>query len=323
MTDGKIGTSISDVPVSIFAAVLGVSGLGVAWRKAVPVLDVAPWIGEVLIFTGVLVFAWIAAAYGLKIARAPQAMRDEANDIQRVAFFATIPMSLQLFAAGALPLDQVIATLLWIIGTAGQFILLMIILTLWMQGGHPRRIFQPSIFLPTAGVLLGPATGHQLGFTEISWMMFSLGLLVWLFFLVVLFDRLFFDMPLTEPEMPQLAISASPPALAFMSYIALNQQMIDGFARFLFYATMLFVILTLAHARHFMRLRFSLSWWSFTFPSVAAAGAVLEYSGAIGTGFPAILGAVMLLLATAIVVYCAARTLMRLYEGGLFRKISA
>lgn len=231
-------------------------------------------------------------------------------------------MSLQLFAAGALPLDHIIATLLWIIGTAAQFVLLVVILMLWMQGGHTRRLFQPSLFLPTAGVLLGPATGYQLGFTEISWMMFSLGLLVWMFFLVVLFERLFFDMPLTEEELPQLAISASPPALAFMSYIVLNQQMIDGFARFLFYATILFVMLTLAHTSRFARLRFSLAWWSFTFPAVAVAGAAMEYSGAVGSNFPAILCLVWLAVATAIVGYCSARTLMKLREGSLFRKIS-
>ncbi|MSP41798.1 MAG: hypothetical protein EXR08_00285 [Alphaproteobacteria bacterium] len=322
MTDSKTRQLVVDIPVSMFAAVLGVAGLGIAWRKAAPVTGAAPWIGEVLIFTGVLLFAWIAAAYGLKIARAPAAMREEANDLKRVAFFATVPMSLQLFAAGALPLDPVIAMLLWIIGTAAQICLLVIILMLWMQGGHTRRMFQPSLFLPTAGVLLGPATGYYLGFIEISWMMFSLGLLVWLFFLAMLFDRLFFDMPLADEELPQLAISASPPALAFMSYIALNQHMIDGFARFLFYATMLFVMLTLAHASRLARLRFSLAWWSFTFPSVAVAGAAMDYGGATGSGFPAILCMVLLAMATAIVSYCSACTLKRLYDGSLFRKIS-
>jgi len=322
MTDSKTGQSVLDIPVSMFAAVMGVAGLGIAWRKAAPLTGAAPWIGEVLIFTGVLLFAWIATAYGLKIARAPQIMRDEANDLKRVAFFATVPMSLQLFAAGALPLDPLIAMLLWIIGTVSQFSLLVVTLMLWMQGGHTRRMFQPSLFLCTGGVLLGPATGYHLGFIEISWMMFSLGLLAWLFFLVMLFDRLFFDMPLADEELPQLAISASPPALAFMSYITLNQQMIDGFARFLFYATMLFVMLMLAHASRLARLRFNLTWWSFTFPSVAVAGAAMDYGGAAGSGFPVVLCMALLAMATAIVGYCSALTLKRLYEGGLFRKIS-
>ncbi len=321
MTDRKIGKPVPDIPVSLFAAVLGISGLGLAWRKSAPILGVAPWIGEVLIFAGVLVFAWIATAYGLKIARAPQAMRDEVSDLKRIAFFATVPLSLQLLAAGALPLDQSVATLLWVIGTVTQFFLLIIILMRWMQGGHPRRIFQPSLFLPSAGLLLGPATGYQLGFVEIGWMMFSLGLLLWLFFLVMMFERLFFDMPLKDEELPLLAIPVTPPALAFMSYVVLNQQLIDGFARFLFYTMVLFLILTIAHAVRFARLRFSLAWWSFTFPAGAAAAAAMDYSGAIGTGFPTVFCIVLLALASSLVGYCGVRTLMGLREGGLFKTI--
>lgn len=322
MADSKIAKPVSDVPVSLFAAVMGISGLGLAWRKSAPVLGLAPWLGEVLIFAGVLVFALIAAAYGLKIARTPQAMRDEANDLKQVAFFATVPLSLQLLAAGALPLDQAVATLMWVTGTAAQFFLLLIILLRWMQGGHPRRIFQPSLFLPTAGLLLGPATGYQLGFIELGWMMFTLGLLLWMLFLVMLFERLFFDMPLTDEELPLLALPVTPPALAFMSYAALNQHMIDGFARFLFYTMVLFLILALAHAGRFARLRFSLAWWSFTFPAGAAAGAAMEYSGAMGTFFPAIFCMAMLSLATGLVGYCGVRTVMGLREGGLFKTIS-
>lgn len=321
MTDSKIERPVLDIPVSLFSAVLGISGLGLAWRKSVPILGIAPWIGEVMIFLGVLVFAWIAIAYGIKIARAPQAMRDESNDLKRIAFFATVPLSLQLLAAGALPLDQAIATLLWVIGTATQFMLLMVILMRWMQGGHPRRIFQPSLFLPSAGLLLGPATGYQLGFVEIGWMMFSLGLLLWLFFLSMMFQRLFFDMPLKDDELPLLAIPVAPPALAFTSYVALNQQMIDSFSRFLFYAMVLFLILTLAHAGRFARLRFSLAWWSFTFPVGAAAGAAMEYSGAIGTNFPTVLCIALLALASGLVGYCGVRTLMGLREGGLFKSV--
>ncbi len=322
MADSKIAKPVSDVPVSLFAAVMGISGLGLAWRKSAPVLGLAPWLGEVLIFAGVLVFALIAAAYGLKIARAPQAMHDEANDLKQVAFFATVPLSLQLLAAGALPMDQAVATLMWVTGTASQFFLLLIILMRWMQGGHPRRIFQPSLFLPTAGLLLGPATGYQLGFIELGWMMFTLGLLLWMLFLVMLFERLFFDMPLTDEELPLLALPVTPPALAFMSYVALNQHMIDGFARFLFYTMVLFLILALAHAGRFARLRFSLAWWSFTFPAGAAAGAAMEYNGAMGTFFPAIFCMAMLSLATGLVGYCGVRTVMGLHEGGLFKTIS-
>lgn len=322
MNGGSGIKSFPDIPVSLFGSVLGITGLGLAWRKAVPVLGVAPWIGEVLIFAGVLVFAWVAAAYGVKIMRAPHAVREEMDDPKRISFAATAPLSLQLFAAGVLPLDQVIAKLMWAAAAAAQFILLLIIMSQWMRGGHPRRIFQPSLLLPAAGLLLGPATAYQLGFVEIGWMMFSLGMLLWLLFLVLLFDRLFFDMPLTDEERPLLALLITPPALAFISYTALNQQLIDGFARFLFYVMVFFVIIILSQYSRFSRLRFSPRWWSFTFPAAAAAGAAMEYRLAVGTNFPAGFCVALLALASGLVAYCAARTVTGLQSGDLFKRIS-
>ncbi|MEQ1888426.1 MAG: SLAC1 anion channel family protein [Alphaproteobacteria bacterium] len=322
MTQVNTIKSFPDVPVSAFAAVLGIAGLGIAWRNAAPGLGVTPVIGEVLIFAGALLFAWISAAYGMKIIRSPQAMRAEFDDLKRIPFAAAVPLSLQLFAAGAVPLDTAIATLLWVAGTVFQIILLLIILSRLMSGGHARRNLRPSIFLPAAGLLLGPGTACQLGYSEIGWMMFSMGVLMWLMFLVMLFDRLIFEMPLDDDELPLLAITVTPPALAFVSYTELNQQMVDSFARILFYAMVFFLILTLAHALRFMRLRFSLAWWSFTFPASAAAGAALEYRMAAGTNFPAGLSAALLGLASLLAAYCAVRTVLGLRSGNLLKRIS-
>lgn len=304
--------SVPDVAISLFAAVLGIAGLGLAWRKAAPLLGTPSWIGEVLIFTAVLTFAWISIAYGLKIARAPQAMRAEINDLVRLSHFATVPLSLLLLAEGVLPLDRALAILIWCAGVALQFILLLTVLVRWVQGANARQHLKPPIFLPTAGLLLGPATGVALGFTELSWLLFAAGFFLWLLFMVLLFERMFFDMPLADAELPMLAIMATPPALAFMSYIALNQFMIDGFARVLFYVAVFFVIFLTVQAARFAPLKFTLGWWAFPFPAAAAASAMMDYRSAIGTDFPLVFCAMMLGLASFLAAVCGARTLLAL-----------
>lgn len=301
-----------DIAVSLFAAVLGIAGLGLAWRKSAPVLGVPPWIGEVLIFAGVLVFAWIAVGYGVKIARSPHAMRAEIDDLVRMSFFAAVPLGILLLAAGALPLDRALAMLMWCIGAALQFILLLTIMVRWTQGAHARHHLKPSVFLPTAGILLAPATGVTLGFTELSWMMFATGLFLWVLFLVLLFDRMIFDMPLQEDELPMLAIPATPPALAFMSYIALTHQVIDGFARILFYVAVFFAIFLVVQAARFARTNFTLAWWAFTFPAAAIAAAMMDYRILAGTDFPIVFCAGMLALASFLVGFCSLRTLLAL-----------
>lgn len=313
---------VLDIPISLFAAVLGIAGLGHAWRRAAAVLWVAPWIGEALIFAGVFVFAWIAAAYGVKVTHAPHLLRQEVDDLKQISFFATVPLSLQLFAAGALPLDSVIATMMWAIGTVAQLVLMLIILLRWFQGGWTLRQLQPPLLLPFAGVLLGPATGFHLGFIELAWMMFSFGLLLWLLVLVLLFARLIFDMPLADGEQPLMAILVTPPALAFMSYTVLNQSVVDGFARVLFYTVVFFLMLTLAQSFRLARQRFSLAWWSFTFPAAAAASAAMEYRLATGTNFPTGLCVALLALASILVGYCSVRTMMGLSAGSLFKRVN-
>lgn len=308
---------ITGMPPSLFAAPLGVTGLGVAWRKAALALLVPSWIGETLIFMGALAFAWVMIAYGLKFMRQPDAVLRDFRDIGKLSLFAALPLSLSLLSAGALPSAPDIALLLWLTATSLQFILLLIILRRWAQGGHTRNLLQPGIYLPLAGILLAPVTGVPLDFTGTGWMMFSAGLVLWFVFLPLLFQRLFFDMPLPDKDLPPLAVFITPPALAFMAYIALNGG-IDAFAHVLFYMAIFFLIFTLLHAGRLARLAFSPAWWSLTFPAAAIASASLDYYMAEGTDFSIIPCMGLLGMASLITLYCGARTLYALLQGKLY-----
>jgi tellurite resistance protein len=309
-------TPSSGMPPSLFAAPLGVTGLGVAWRKAAA-FSAPSWIGETLIFLGALIFAWVMCAYGLKFMRSPGAVRSEFRDLRKLSLFAALPLSLSLLSGGALPAAPDIARLLWLAATALQLILLLIILWRWAQGGHARNLLQPGIFLPLAGILLAPVTGVPLGFQEISWMLFSAGLVLWLAFLPLLFQRLFFDMPVQEGDLPSLAIFITPPALAFMAYLPLSGAA-GGFAHILFYTAIFFLIFLLLHAGRLARLAFSPSWWALTFPAAALASASLSYHMAQETDFPLLLCAGLLGMASLVILYCGARTLYALARGKLY-----
>lgn len=294
--------------VSLFAAPLGITGLGMAWRKSAPVLAVPPWIGEALIFMGALAFAWVMFAYGLKFIRAPDAVLREFRDIRKLSLLAALPLCLSLLSAGALPLAPAISLLLWLTATGLQFILLLIILWRWTQGGHARSLLQPGIYLPLAGLLLAPVTGAPLGFTETGWMLFAAGLVLWLAFLPLLFQRFFFDMPVIDDDLPTLAILITPPALAFMAHLQLTGGS-GGVSRILFYAAVFFLIFTLLHAGRLARLAFSPAWWALTFPAAALTSAAMDYRMAAGGDFSVILCTALLGMASLITLYCAARAL--------------
>ena len=68
---------IAKLPAAFFGAVLGLVGLGLAWRSAVHVFGVPPFIGELILALGAAAFVFLAAFYIAKILRAPAAVLAE------------------------------------------------------------------------------------------------------------------------------------------------------------------------------------------------------------------------------------------------------
>src|SRR5258708_38937261 len=64
---------IAKLPAAFFGAVLGLVGLGLAWRSAARVLGAPPLIGELILVLGAAAFVLLAALYIAKIIRAPAA----------------------------------------------------------------------------------------------------------------------------------------------------------------------------------------------------------------------------------------------------------
>src|SRR6185369_10519717 len=66
--------SIRNLPVNLFGAVMGLSGLSLAWRLAARTLDTDPAIGEAIGVLAVIAFLLLAVGYLTKYARYPEAV---------------------------------------------------------------------------------------------------------------------------------------------------------------------------------------------------------------------------------------------------------
>lgn len=304
-----------DLPVSAFAAVMGVAGLGLAWRQAALWAGAPGWVGETLMAGAVLLFVLIALAYGVKIFRAPGLLRAEWRDPRRINFFACIPLSLMLLSAGALPFTRPPAQLLWSVAAAMQFILVLIVLARPLAERRPDHEVNPSLFLPLAGIVIGPITGVPLGYIAISWLMFLTGSLLWLRVCPLLLNRVLSGAKLRRDEWPLFAILITPPALAFMSYTELADGGIGAFGRILFWTAVIFLLLNLALTGVYRRLPWSLAWWAFTFPSGAMAKAAMQYHALGGGYFPAAFCVALLALVSVVVLYNFAQSVRGLFAG--------
>jgi len=309
---------LAHVPPTVFTIVMGVTGLGLAWRTAATALGLTARIGETLIQAGMSLSVFMLVLYGLKMALHRDAFRKDAADPNISNYFSAFTLGLMLVARGADLYWPETARVVWLIAAPLHFVLTIRQIRLWVTRNHVVTVANPSWFLPVGGCLLAPDLGVRLGYVELSWALFSLGLVYWILLFGIVLNRIIFHDQLPNRYVPTFFITIAPPALGFMSYQSLMGGEIDAFARILFYSALATTILVFSLVRLFSRLPFALSWWAYTFPLDAITIAAWRYGQ--GVGSQAIEnGAILLLgITTVIVGLVALETLKALMRGNLF-----
>jgi len=260
---------IENFPVSFFAMIMGMSGLTIAWQKAAHVLQTSSSIATPLALISSLLFVGLILAYGIKLMRFPHAVTEELQHPVKLNFFPAISISLILLSVVFLSINQQAAFYLWLVGIVLHLGLTLYVMSVWIH--HDRfeiHHMNPAWFIPVVGNVLVPITGTVLGYTEISWFFFSVGLVFWVVLFTIIFYRVLFHQPLPEKMMPTFFILIAPPAVGFLSYSSLIGG-IDSFARVLYYVALFLTLLLLTQFRRFAKLQFFLSWWAYSFPLAA------------------------------------------------------
>jgi tellurite resistance protein len=307
-------------PISFFATVMGLAGLAIATHRLEATLQMHGPAGLVIAAVAALAFIVIAAFYGLKAIRHPDAVLAEWKHPVRLSFFATVSISLILLSLTIVALLPAVALPLWMIGSALHLYATLVIVSAWI--GH--RSFEPvhlnpAWFIPAVGNILVPLPGVAFGYIEISWFFFSTGLMFWIVLMTLVFNRLIFHHPLPERLLPTLMILVAPPAVAFLSYLRLTGGALDPFARVMFYAAVILFLVVVAQARRLVRLPFALSWWAYSFPLAALTTATAVYADAIGSPVTRAAFVGLYILLSAVIAILAAKTITAIRRGEICR----
>jgi tellurite resistance protein len=151
-----------------------------------------------------------------------------------------------------------------------------------------------------------------MGFADLSWMMFGVGVLLWLMVAPLLLNRLIAGPPLPPPLKPTIAIFLAPPAVAALALVALTGDP-RGPALIFTGVALLMAAVLISLAGEIARVPFAMPWWGTTFPAAAFAAMLLAQ------GFPAWLCWPALLAATALTGWVAWRTALLARIGAFFR----
>ncbi len=325
---------LAHVPVPLFAVVMGVTGLGLAWRKGHEVLGLPAEVGEAVLALGGLFFGLIFLLYLSKALRHPAEFKAEFNHPIRSNFVAAISISILLLATaiapyaaegallpwnlGPFPGAREIAVGLWSVGAAAQLLITLRLVGRWIFHAQEINHSNPAWFIPIVGNVLVPLAGVRLGFVDTSWFFFSVGLIFWILLFTIVFYRIVFHKQLPPKLVPTLFIFVPPPAVGMLSYLALTGGEMDVLARLLANFTLFLVLLLLSLGHRFVKVPFAVSWWAFTFPLDAAAVATLVHAEKTGSELTAWIGGGLVGIATAVVALVLVRTFVALARGQLF-----
>ena len=304
-------------PISFFAIVMGLAGLTIAWEKAQHALDLGFKMSGALTATVSVVFVLIMALYLTKLVKFREEVLKELKHPVKLNFFAAISISLILLSVIYLPISHSLSLVLWSVGSVLQIVFTLYVMNSWIHHEHYEiHHSNPAWFIPVVGNVLVPIAGTGLGYFEISWFFFSIGMVFWLVLLTIIMNRVFFHNPLPAKLMPTFFILIAPPAVGFISYVKLTGD-IDPFARILYYIGLFLTLLLLTQVRRFAKIKFFLSWWAYSFPLAAITVATLVMYSTNGVPGFAALSWVLLSLVTLVVVMLLYRTAQAISKKGI------
>lgn len=308
MSEASVEPRLKYFPVSFFAMVMGLTGLAIAWHKAETVYGMRLRLSEAALLLAGVTFAVLLGLYLNKLLRHRESvLRELAHPIQ-LNFFPTISISLILLAVATMATWPGTAGVLWVLGSVLHLLLTLYVMGVWFHHEHfGIHHINPAWFIPVVGNVLVPIAGVPLGFVEVSWFFFSIGILFWLVLFAIIVYRVLFHHPMHERLMPTFFIMIAPPAVGFLAYVQLTGGL-DAFARVLYYSGLFLTLLLATQIGRFVRIEFYLSWWAYSFPLAAITIATLVmYEQTRLLGFAAI-GWVLLTVVTLTVVYLLYRT---------------
>ena len=298
---------LANLPITLFAMVMGLTGLALAWQNLASPFALAQLISLFIAALSSLLFIALLISYAAKTILYPTQVVADIKHPIRINFFPTVSISLLLMAVywQAWP---AIARPIWLFGAALQLFATLFVMSSWLHHNHYQVVHvNPSWFIPVVGNIIAPIGGVAFGFIEISCFFFSVGLLYWLVLFTVILNRLILHESLPPKLLPMMFILLAPPSIGFVSYTLLSGEL-DTFARFLYYSALFIALLLTASLPRFGKLPFFLSSWAYSFPLAALTVASQRFASLSGFSAIALVAKLLLALLTVLIIWLLIKT---------------
>lgn len=309
------------IPINYFGMVLGLSALGLAWRKGAFVLGLPIVIGESLLAITSALWIGFVTAYVYKWLAYRKLAKEELCHPILGCFVSLIPITTLLIGLAALPYLAYLAKLLIACGIGGQLIFAAYRSARLWQGIHAQEATTPVLYLPTVATnFVSAGALGVLGYPDWGALFLGAGALSWLTLEPAVLRRLRNIEPLPEAIRPIMGIQLAPAFVACSAYLAINGGQVDLLVKLLIGYGLLQLLFLLRLLPWIAVKGFSMSFWAFSFGlgSMASVGLHL-YAAAQGHSF-ALLGLFMFWFASVCIGLCLGATLQLLWNGKFLPK---
>lgn len=314
----NMASRIPVIPASFFGFVLGLTGLGNAWRLAHQVWGLSHAVGESLELLGSVVWLVLTVLYVGKWIFRREAALAELNHPIQCCFAGLAGVTTMLVAGAAAPYSHALSGVLLGIGA-----LYTIGFGAWRtgglwEGGREQSCTTAVLYLPTvAGSFVTAIVICALGHPDWGQLVFGAGLFSWLALESVLVQRLFTSRAMPPALRPTLGIQLAPPAVGTVAYLSLINVASDHIAYALFGYALLQALVLLRLLPWILEQPLGASYWGFTFGVTALAVAPLRMMKGGDTGPAATLAPLLFVVANVVVVGLSMHTLYLLLRGHL------
>ena len=307
------------VPPAAFPVILGLLGLGLAWRAGHWVFGLPAGPVELLLGAVSLLFLFALAAYAAKITLRPAVVAEDARTLPGRAGLAALTMSIMLLAAILVPYTPGLAGVILYSGFALHVALALHILIRLIRAPAEVGPATPNLYMVFVGIVVSPACAIPLRHDILALGVLLYCTVVTLFLCALTLPALVRKRD-AAPLRPLHAIHLAPTGMitAGAALIGLDWLAIA----MLIWSSLLFLLLA-ARLRWMVEAGFSGFWGAYTFPLAAYAGAWVAVHDSFAWDAARVAGGLAMVLATLAIPPIAFRILRLWADGSLAAKTNA
>ncbi|XP_062074466.1 guard cell S-type anion channel SLAC1-like [Humulus lupulus] len=273
-------------PIGCYGICLGLSSQAVLWKAlaaspAIKFLHISPFINLAIWLLALAVLVSVSFTYILKCIFYFEAVKREYFHPVRVNFFFA-PWVVCMFLAISVPpmlSPKTLHPAVWCAFMGPYFFLEIKIYGQWLSGGKRRlcKVVNPSTHLSVVGNFVGAVLASKVGWNEPAKFLWAVGFAHYLVVFVTLYQRLPTSEALPKELHPVYSMFIAAPSAASLAWRTIYGEF-DGCSRTCLFIALFLYFSLVVRINFFTGFRFSVAWWSYTFPMTTASVVSIKYA---------------------------------------------